>query len=291
MLLNSSPRPLFKTKRGLFCALKTETMGETKLYKYLDVKGGLLMLKYSTLQFTNATQLNDPFDCHPGLFDYSNVPNDKAKIWGKQIVEDVEKNHAERLRDDAWICSLSKVHDSLLMWSYYCGHKGVCIGLDREKIKLILSNTMNGIYLGARELEVQYKEIIEKPDSFRGDDFSKFEYQLSTKAKAWEHEKEVRFLLIDPTPAPRENPTHPSFVIMALPDNEKYNNVEEVDWREVRAYKIISGDCFDSLYLGVNIEKEDKEEIIKNARKRNPNIKIYQMKPDPEAFKLKEEEI
>ena len=47
------------------------------LYKYLDAKGGLMMLQGSNLQFTNATRLNDPFDCHPALFDYSNAPTNK----------------------------------------------------------------------------------------------------------------------------------------------------------------------------------------------------------------------
>lgn len=45
-------------------------MGEAKLYKYLDFNGGLMMLHYGNLQFTNATQLNDPFDCHPSLIDF-----------------------------------------------------------------------------------------------------------------------------------------------------------------------------------------------------------------------------
>ena len=44
------------------------------LFKYLDFKGGLAMLEHHNLQFTNATKFNDPFDCHPALFDYSNVP-------------------------------------------------------------------------------------------------------------------------------------------------------------------------------------------------------------------------
>ena len=44
------------------------------LYKYLDVDGGLAMLKHHNLQFTNATKFNDPFDCHPALFDYSHAP-------------------------------------------------------------------------------------------------------------------------------------------------------------------------------------------------------------------------
>ena len=46
-------------------------MGTDKLYKYLDFNGGLMMLHYGNLQFTNATQLNDPFDCHPSLIDFS----------------------------------------------------------------------------------------------------------------------------------------------------------------------------------------------------------------------------
>ena len=41
----------------------TLLMGNAKLYKYLDVKGGLMMLHYSNHQFTNATRLNNPFDC------------------------------------------------------------------------------------------------------------------------------------------------------------------------------------------------------------------------------------
>ena len=40
-------------------------MCNDRLYKYLDADGGLMMLYYGTLMFTNATQLNDPFDCHP----------------------------------------------------------------------------------------------------------------------------------------------------------------------------------------------------------------------------------
>jgi len=56
-------------------------MSETRLYKYLDANGGLEMLKHSNLQFTNATKLNDPFDCHPALVDFSNVPKEACKGW------------------------------------------------------------------------------------------------------------------------------------------------------------------------------------------------------------------
>ena len=42
------------------------------LYKYLDIVGAKCMIGNQNLQFTNASQLNDPFDCHPKLIDYSN---------------------------------------------------------------------------------------------------------------------------------------------------------------------------------------------------------------------------
>lgn len=253
------------------------------LYKYLDAEGGLLMLKNHNLQFTNATRLNDPFDCHPGLIDYSNANNREAQVWGKKIVEEIETNHAENLRNDTWVCSLSKVHESLLMWSYYNGHKGVCIGVNREKTNACLSHIMNGVYIGAQEMEVQYKDIIEKPDYFH-DYLNDLKYQLSTKAKDWAHEQEVRLVLINPTPA--VVPHHPSFAIMVLPYKFEDEN-EAIDWKELRAYPELSGDCFESIYLGVNILPKNKNKIIRVAKELNPEIKTYQMTIDPKAFRLK----
>lgn len=251
-------------------------MGEARLYKYLDANGGVMMLYYSDLQFTNATYLNDPFDCHPSLIDFSKVPAEKAKVWGKDGVIALESNRYERLRDETWVCSLSKIHDSLLMWSYYGNHKGVCVGLDMEKAHKYLSKIFCSIYIGAMEMEVQYKDIIEKPDFFR-DAKDYFHYQLATKAKAWEHEQEVRLLLIDPFPE-----------YMYLTE-EQYKSNKTMNWKEVRAYPTLGGECFESVYLGINMNEQDREKVIKAAKKCNPDIKINQMTVDPEAFRLKEE--
>jgi len=51
-------------------------------------------------------------------------------------------------------------------------------------------------------------------------------------------------------------------------------------------YAPLGGDCFESLYLGINTSEEDQDEIVKIARNLNPKIKIYRMKPNPTAFKL-----
>ena len=56
--------------------------------------------------------------------------------------------------------------------------------------------------------------------------------------------------------------------------------------KAVRAFPKIGGECFESIYLGVNINKKEKEKIIKVARELNPDIRIYQMEIDTNAFRL-----
>ena len=86
------------------------------LYKYLDITGAKCMIGNKNLQFTNASQLNDPFDCHPKLLDYSKVPKHKLQGWipEKWWIEK-EENDALNLRNNTWLCSLSKVKDSILI--------------------------------------------------------------------------------------------------------------------------------------------------------------------------------
>ena len=251
-------------------------MSNRILYKYLDAEGGIQMLKNSNLQFTNATRLNDPFDCHPSLIDFSIVPPEKTRVWDKNAVMGIESNRSDRLRDGAWICSLSKVHNSILMWSYYGNHKGVCIGIDMEKAQTYLSKVICKIMIGAIEWDVKYRVIIDKPDYFH-DSLDYLKYQVATKAKAWEHEQEVRLVLFDPSPG-------------ITPYRLRYKSDKEeiTDWREVRFYPIIGKECFDSIYLGINIEEKKKEDVVRAAKNLNPEIRIFQMGPDPDAFRIRE---
>lgn len=247
-------------------------MEYSTLYKYLDAAGAELMLKNRTLQFTNATKLNDPFDCHPSLIDFSKVPSERCKVWSPEDIQLLESDRYRRYREEAWICSLSKVFDSILMWSYYNKHEGVCIGLDIGKTTKYL-DVRHGMMVFNSGYEVKYRDIIEKPDYFRSiDDF--FHYQMCTKAKEWEHEQEVRMFILDPSP-----------MYMALPYKPK-DKKQVIDWKEVRSYPRIGGECFDSIYIGVNIDQKIKTKILELSRKLNPDIKIYQMTVNPDAFKL-----
>ena len=77
--------------------------GDARFYKYLDVKGGLAMLRNSNLQFTNSTRLNDPFDCHPALFDFSNVPVNANNWPPADFLREKGITDMENLRNSAWI--------------------------------------------------------------------------------------------------------------------------------------------------------------------------------------------
>lgn len=245
------------------------------VYKYLDVQGGLKMLQNSNLQFTNATKFNDPFDCHPALFDYSNTPTNKNNWPPADFLKLKAETDMKNIRNSTWICSLSKVYDSLLMWAYYNSHKGICIGLNLDSLLDSCQRNYVGLVF-PYPAEVKYRDILQKPDYFK--DTPSWNDLLITKAKDWEHEQEIRLITKEPM-----------WIRAGQNVPQELKDEKLIDGKEIRHYPIISGDCFESIYLGVNIFHRDKDEIIKAAKKLNPKIKIYQMTIDPEAFKLKEQ--
>lgn len=253
-------------------------MEERKLYKYLDVDGGITMLYHKTLMFTHPLGMNDPFDCHPALIDCSKAPKERTKIWGPKLIEDLEINHLEQKRDRAYLCCLSKVYNSIPMWAHYAKHCGICIGINMDKAKVYLDH-MYGLIIGCMELEVQYKDIVNKPDYYR-DFFDRFRYQFATKAKDWEYEQEVRLLSYGTSP-----------VYEGILNGQKGTNKHPLTLKDTHMFLRIGRECFDSVYVGINTTEKDKEKIIKVARMCNPDIKIYQMTMDPHALRLKEEPI
>ena len=80
------------------------------------------------------------------------------------MIRETHKNKYDRLRERTWICSLSKINDSLLMWSHYANnHKGICVELNMAHVIKYLDGRYGTIVHNAG-VEVQYKNIIEKPD-------------------------------------------------------------------------------------------------------------------------------
>ena len=251
------------------------------LYKYLDIGGAKCMIENSNLQFTNATQLNDPFDCHPSLIDHEkNI--DTNSHWPKEGLIEKEKLDAENLRKRTWLCSLSKVYDSASLWEHYCvKHTGVCIGLDVEKLLASMPQWCGQVVMKPYLFDVEYQDLKTVTNIYRP--FCPQYTQWVTKDKAWEYEQEVRMIIDNPVP----------WLAALTPDQAKRSKKGEVmDWEEVHHYTKISGECFDSIYLGKDIDPKEKEKIINYIRtKLNPNAKIYQMTIDDSAPRLKAEDI
>ena len=52
----------------------------------------------------------------------------------------------------------------------------------------------------------------------------------------------------------------------------------------------LKGECFESIYFGVNIDEQEKDKIIQFVRKKlNTHINFYQMRVDVAAFRLQPE--
>lgn len=246
------------------------------LYKYLDVKGAAMMLHYHNLMFTNATKLNDPMDCHQDLIDFTHVPENQCYGWPPELIAEVKANPYLRTRETAYLCSLSKVHNSAQMWAYYTSNAGVCIGVDIEKVRKYYSRMQGSLLIGCYEYDVNYVDIHEKPDYFKTS-IDTFYYQLTAKDKQWAHEQEVRIICFDPSPKNK---------VLLPGQNDKKG---PIDWKEVHAFLEIGSECFDSMYLGIHMNKKERKRIIEIARISNPEMKIYQMKLDSRSLSLKEE--
>ncbi len=234
------------------------------LYKYLDVDGAKKMLVNCNIQFTNATQLNDPLDCHPGLVcdvnEYPYMPYEQAVQLMNAGVSLSGLGYAPSLyRELTYVCSLSKIFDSILMWSYYTkNHQGVCIGIDMPELNKCFKFI---------DFYVEYPDNLTKYSWAAGTTMKAFKHQLATKAPDWKHEKEVRLLLM---------PEQPSSLSALI----EMSRIDHYRRRPIR------GTCFNSIYLGVNMSGQDMGDIIVLARRLNPNVKIYKMQVDPNAFKL-----
>ena len=250
------------------------------LYKYINIEGARWMLgmekgrRYPNLQFTNPSKQNDPFDCDKNLLDYSDIPDAMTQGWiPKEWLREKEINDAHNKRYFAWICSLSKVNDELLMWAHYCNnHSGICVGLNVDSIVKNVHPFFDSIYCEPLVEEVQYRDITQRPD-FKTVPWN---YQLVTKDNKWEYEQEVRLIF-----------PHATHFNAAFSETAKSN-----DATELCDYLPLKGECFESIYFGVNIDPKEKEKIIKFVRKKlNPDTKLYQMQVDENAFRLKAEPI
>lgn len=148
-------------------------MATNTLYKYRSLDpwiNTLDILINSRLHAAKFYQLNDPME---GIFTYS--PADVTARFIDRMIQG---------KDKLGICSLSKVHNSTLMWSYYAAsHKGIVIG-----VSINAANTPGLVSVE----DVDYKtENVFEP-YLDSDPEIEARRVLTRKMKTWQHEQEVR---------------------------------------------------------------------------------------------------
>lgn len=246
---------------------------EKSFYKYynFDDKHSLENLKNRILYCSCAADFNDPYDSYPYIFDHQALEsvNRRARRNSKGY-ENIDKQ-CDRLlkeaRNEIYICCMSSLFDSILMWSHYAkNHTGFCVEYNLHsslsKYDTILSPV---IYTEKRPYIPFCREDYKKNKQFKLEYNRQVYGSFMYKAKEWEYESEYRIIL------PKE--LYPNHII-----------------EKVR---------IKSIYVGANASKENINAIhlIVNhlnkihANEKNFKIRLFKMKLAKKEYKLLYEEI
>ncbi len=218
------------------------------------------------------TQFNDPFECKP----HFSWPKDAKKvrdirqyliklarekgrskkeaeaIISKQMkkpkfIQDTIFNAIQRAYSELRICSFTTQKENLLFWSHYANsHKGFCVEFDATKMPI------------AYAYKVQYKNKYPEVVYPRPNDATAFIPAL-VKSKIWKYEREYRTI----------------FVPEAI--NQPANDGESL---------ILRGDEIKNIYLGSNIEEDEKEVIFDLVGNGNFDPSIWTTNLSKSTFSL-----
>ena len=184
------------------------------LYKYRSMQSiGLedIFLKRE-IYLTDATNLNDPFECRPLLtFHESSIKRErflknltkyKFPSADKKTIKKLMKGKKSKLTDPVFlkktyehfistvgVYCLSEKNDGLLMWSHYSdSHRGICIEFDASKKRTLFWEALKVSYPDRNDLPIVNIMGLAEGE---GEEFQK---ALLTKSDHWKYEEERRVL-------------------------------------------------------------------------------------------------
>ncbi|RUT71543.1 DUF2971 domain-containing protein [Flavobacterium cupreum] len=247
-------------------------------YKYLPTSR-ISYLENELLRFTQASDLNDPFECLPqkpsieklnALID-SLIPTNTNKMKGKIVREKFDSNFLSNLYEtqygkvnqDIGILSLSKNWKNSLMWAHYTeSHKGFCIGFDSQH------NFFTNYLCPDKETSKTIREVIYSEKRVEipmilGQEKLNFEPYI-TKSLDWKYEEEVR-------------------IISTLNSREHLINGKPLD---IYLFKVPHS-AINEIVLGANINVENEEKIRKFAS--DKKIKLWKSKIAETTFDMERE--
>lgn len=220
------------------------------LYKKVN-KHALSQIKDSYIHFSTPDKFNDPFD---SVFAknmlYASVERVFSKV-GRKVNQEYFNyiyNKIEKIKKELKISCLTESNKDIKMWAYYAaGHSGICLEYDYEKYFFDASNPNIKLwpvfYTNQLQKLLEYSKTID-------DDKIRFEFTPNIlhlmslcKLKIWKDEKEWR--------------------VVERSENFKTDKLSLP---------------ISSIYLGLKISNDDKNNVLNIAKKQN--IPCYQMEVD-----------
>lgn len=240
---------------------------ENNIYRYRKFERGLEMIDKQELFLAKPSSLNDPFDCYEGLIKFKMTkefvekemrPIMKSKgitrAVRKRMELDILQNRNSTIYDEYFksykdnfgVCCFSWKCDNIVLWANYTdNHTGICLGFKG------LSPVQAGLY---GIYPVYYTPDIKKYTFTSFEDERYWQHWLTTKAKDWEYENEVRLI------------------------SKSHNGILK-----------FSKENLTEIFLGLYITEENKKKVIDSLIRNNysHDTKVYRMAIDKKSFSLR----
>ncbi len=177
------------------------------IYKYVSFETAKIILKNSSLLYSNPNTFNDPFDLTVDLINTEISKEEMIQLINEEFIANADeknriieyninnpdflastfKNTLHETKSQIGITCFSKSYMKSLMWSHYADkHSGLCLGFSFKEI--------NRNYL--LQLAIKYSTHIEQIYYIKDTVFSIYNW-LFTKSDIWNYEEEVRRVYLD----------------------------------------------------------------------------------------------
>lgn len=252
------------------------------IYKYLTLIGLQRILNSGRIRFTQASALNDPFECWP-CFDrfkeslrqrsLKRLERERGRLTPSELirgeayipylVEDGSRKFIEVQRESHPMLCLTTESNNLLMWAHYSdSHGGCVIGFDdahpffnKEKPSPI-TKLMQVTYSETRPVLPSFEECMNNEDAHK--------MILLVKSLRWSYEKEWR--------------------MFAKPH---VANFRGRDQKGLPLYlHDLPPDSVREIIFGHNVSREDRRGLTKLAHSKYPHLRFFEARLNPREFDL-----
>jgi len=171
-----------------------------KLWRYLDFTKFVSMLEEKALFFPKLSSLSDPLEgflTKPTVEKFRNIPEGLTaeEAAKRRTIGEHNLSMMKTARDLLYVSSWhANNHESIAMWGLYLkSGEGVAICSSIERMIESFANTKDEIHIGRVDYVDYEKEEIPWHNAF---------YLALHKAKSFEHENEIRVIVMSPDNLP-----------------------------------------------------------------------------------------